>query len=73
MEGLQGQGNGREEDEVKGKIEDSYAEWAVITQNYEIARQCLFGKTASDVRLLREDEVQQEQIVLKQKVIRARI
>ena len=73
LEGLQGQGNGSEEDEVKSKIEDIYAEWAVITQNHNVARQCLYGKTASDVRLFREDEVQQEQIGLEQKVIIARI
>jgi hypothetical protein len=57
LEGLQGQGNGSEEDEVKGKIEDSYAEWAVITQNHKVARGCLCGKAASDIRIFREDEV----------------
>jgi len=68
LEGLQGQGNGREEDEVKGKIEDSYAEWAVIIQSHKVARACLCGKTASDVRPFREGEVQQ-----KQKIIMAKI
>ena len=72
LEGLQAQGNKSEEDEVKGKMEDCYTEWAVITQDYEIARQPLFGKTASEARIFGKDEVHQEQISLKLRVIMVR-
>ena len=73
LESLQGQGNRSEEDEVKGKIEDSYTEWRVITQNYRVDKGRLSGLTADDIRPLHEDHVQQNQIQLEQKVIMARI
>jgi hypothetical protein len=59
--------------EVKGNIEESYTKWALITQDHKVARECLFGKTASDVRPFSEDEMQLKRIALERRLIIARI
>ena len=69
LQGLQDEKNRSEAGEVKDKIQDGYAKWAVVTQDHSIAVQRL-NMAASDVCLFREDEVQKERKELERKVLR---